>query len=89
MGGQAADAPYMSPTSGDFHGFPPMLFQCGGCDFVLDRAVKCAAKAMLAGVDVSVHIWEFLPHVFFLLDTLPEAELAREELARFIVHHLG
>lgn len=89
MGDQPADAPYMSPVNGDFHGFPPMLFQCGGCDFVLDRAVRCAAKAMLSGVDVSVHIWEFLPHVFFLLGGLPEAEPAREELARFIGRYLN
>ena len=51
-----------------------MFIQTGSCDFCLEASLKCARKASAEGVDVALHSWEFMPHVFFLLHGIPEAE---------------
>lgn len=85
MGNHPRTDPYLSPLFGDYAGFPPMLFQCGGSEFLLEETAKCAAKAAMAGADVRFHSWEFMPHVFMLMTgVLPEAEPARKEIADFV-----
>lgn len=82
--GHGLDEPYMSPNRGSYRGFPPMLIQTGGIDFCRDMSLRCANQAAAEGVDVKLHSWEFMPHVFFLLHDIPEAEEGRNELAEFI-----
>ena len=82
--GHSLDEPYMSPNRGSYHGFPPMFIQTGSNDFCLEASLTCAQKASLEGVDVCLHSWEFMPHVFFLLHGIPEAEQAQWELAAFL-----
>lgn len=87
IGSTPADAPYLSPINGSFDKFPPVLIQSGGCDFLRDDCARLAEKMGRSGVDVRYHSWEYLPHVFFLLD-IPEAERGRKELAEFVAELL-
>ncbi len=82
--GHKRDEPYMSPNEGSYQGLPPMFIQTGSCDFCLEASLKCARKASAEGVDVALHSWEFMPHVFFLLHGIPEAEAGQRELAVFL-----
>lgn len=82
--GHSLDEPYMSPNRGSYRGLPPMFIQTGSCDFCLEASLTCAQKASLEGVDVTLHSWEFMPHVFFLLHGIPEAEQAQRELVSFL-----
>ena len=77
--------PYISPVNGDFHGFPPVLLQFGGSEFLKRDGAELCFKLMRAGVDTLAHAWEFMPHVFVLMQgAVPEAEPARREIEGFV-----
>lgn len=77
--------PYVAPIYGDFSGFPPVLIQFGGSEFLYRDGVELTYKLMQAGVDVQSHCWEYMPHVFTLmLDLLPEAEQGKRELLAYL-----
>jgi acetyl esterase/lipase len=79
------ESPYASPLRGDFSGFPRLMIQAGSEEMLYDDAVEIAGKARRAGVEVTLHIWEGLFHVFALFDS-PETEAVCEEIGRFIRH---
>lgn len=80
--------PGVSPLFGDFKGLPPMLFQVGSLELLLDESTRAAARAHHAGVEVEVEIWERMGHVFQALP-LPQAEAALEHIARFVEARTG
>lgn len=82
--GHKLDEPYLSPNEGSYKGLPPMFVQTGSCDFCLEASLRCAQKASAEGVDVTLHSWEFMPHVFFLLHGIPEAKAGQLEVAAFL-----
>ncbi len=73
----------VSPLFGDFKGLPPMLFQVGSLEVMLDESIRAAARAHQAGVAVEVEIWEHMGHVF-QAQPLPQAAAALEHIARFV-----
>ncbi|WP_055099617.1 alpha/beta hydrolase [Alloalcanivorax xenomutans] len=81
--------PEVSPLFGDFSGLPPLLFQVGSTEMLLDDAVRAAAKAHDADVPVRLEIWKRLPHVFQMIDALPQAEAAADNIIDFIKQHTG
>jgi acetyl esterase/lipase len=80
--------PGISPLFGSFAGLPPLLFQAGGVEILLDESTRAAARAHAAGVTVEMEIWEHMGHVFQALP-LPQAAAALESVARFIGIHVG
>jgi monoterpene epsilon-lactone hydrolase len=56
--------PDVSPLFGNFTGLPPLLFQVGDLEVLLDESTRAAARAHEAGVPVEVEIWESMGHVF-------------------------
>jgi acetyl esterase/lipase len=69
--------PYASPLYADLHGLPPILIQVGDAEVVLDDSTRFAARARAAGVDVTLDIWDEMPHVFqAFAGLLPEADEA-------------
>jgi acetyl esterase/lipase len=72
----------------DFAGLPPLLFQAGGDEILLQESVEGAAKAEEAGVEVQLEIYEEMMHVFQIFGWLPEARCAMEQAARFVREHL-
>ncbi len=80
--------PGVSPLFAEFAGLPPLLFQVGGTEMLLDESVRAAARAVAAGVAVELEIWEHMAHVFQALP-LPQAAAALDHLAAFVARHTG
>lgn len=81
--------PLASPIFGDPSGFPPLLFQVGGRETVLDDAKKFAEAAEAAGVEAQCEIWKGMIHVFQMYhEDIPEARQAIDTIGRFIRKHL-
>ena len=76
-----------SPLFGDYHGFPPLLFQVGSEEVLLDDTLRAAARAHEAGVSVEAEIWKHMAHVFLAQHTLPQAAAAAKRIVQFIAHH--
>jgi acetyl esterase/lipase len=81
--------PAVSPLYGDFRGLPPLFFQVGSTEMLLDESTRAAAKAHASGVPVTLEIWDRMPHVFQAVASLPQAALATDRIARFIATHTG
>ncbi len=85
LAGQDPKHPLASPVHGDFRGLPPLLIQVGGAETLLDDAVRVAARAREAGVDVRLDVHRDMNHVFHLLASfLPEARSALREAGAFV-----
>jgi acetyl esterase/lipase len=74
-----------SPLFGDLAGLPPLLIQAGGHEVLMDDAVRLAAKAAAADVDVTLDIVSSVPHVFqAFAGILDEGAAALDRVAAFI-----
>ncbi len=74
----------LSPLEADFSGLPPMRFYVGSTEVLLDDSLLGAEKAREEGVDVEIMIGEGMPHVWPLIDLLPESRPARQDVVSFI-----
>ena len=77
--------PYISPLYADLKGLPPLLIHVGSAELLLDDSTRFAEKAKLAGVDVTLEIWEDMIHVFqaFAL-WAPEGQKGIDKIGEFI-----
>jgi len=77
--------PYASPVRADLKGFPPILVQSGGADYVKDDSIRLVKRAFECDVTVMYEHWPKLPHVWqrFVPD-VPEARVAIERAASFL-----
>ena len=77
--------PYLSPLYGDFTGLPPMLFQVGGYEVLLDDTREAVRKAREVGVKVRCSIYDGMFHVFQMgLDLIPESREAWDEVEEYL-----
>jgi acetyl esterase/lipase len=80
--------PYASPLFGDYRGMPPLLLQVGDAEVLLDDARRLATHAAEQGCDVTLEVWEGMPHVFQgFAPYLPQASQAIAGIGRFIRRH--
>lgn len=85
IGDSEPDNPYISPLFGSFKGLPPMLFQVGSLEMLLSDSVDAAKKAVKAGCEVKINIYDGMFHVFQMaLDMLPESAQAWQEVKGFV-----
>jgi len=70
------DNPFTSPVRGDLAGLPPVLIQVGGEEALLSDSLNFANRAAMAGVDVKLHVWPEMPHVWPLFHSFIRAGLA-------------
>lgn len=85
LSGQDPKHPLASPIHGDFRDLPPLLIQVGGAEALLDDAVRVAARAREAGVDVRLDVHQDMVHVFHIFASfLPEAQRALREFGAFV-----
>jgi len=81
--------PYASPLYADLHGLPPILIQAGDAELILDDATRFATCARAAGVDVTLDIWDEMPHVFqAFVGLLPEADQAVAQIGIWLREHV-
>ncbi|WP_037602322.1 alpha/beta hydrolase [Streptacidiphilus rugosus] len=86
--GDPAD-PLASPVFADLTGLPPLLVQVGANELLLDDAVRLAARAGAADVEVTLEIGAGLPHVYqHQHGRLDEADAALDRAAEFLTAHL-
>ena len=76
--------PYVSPVFGDFTGLPPLFFQVGSTEILLDDSRRCAERARAAGVRTECEVWNEVPHGWQGLPFGPESERAIEHCADFV-----
>lgn len=77
--------PYISPAFGEFDGFPPMLMQVGECEMLLSDTITVAEKAKAAGVEVCMHIYPGMFHIFQKgMSMYPESKMAWDEIREFL-----
>lgn len=79
--------PKVSPLFGDFSDLPPLLFQVGSTEMLLDDSVRAATKAKENDIPVQLDIWESMPHVFQTIGALPQAKIAAQRIFSFINLH--
>ena len=82
--------PLVSPLYANLQGFPPTLLQVGTQEVLLSDSTRMAERLKAAGVEVTLEIWPGMFHAFTAgSDVIPEVQLARQHVVRFIRHHLG
>jgi monoterpene epsilon-lactone hydrolase len=76
--------PLAAPLHGNLAGLPPLLIQVGDHETLLDDSNRIAERARKAGVDVTLKVWDEMPHVWHLFaPILPEARQAIDEIGAF------
>lgn len=70
LNGLPADTVGASPLFGDFRGLPKILIETGGAEILLSDSTRFAERAAEAGVDVTLHVWPGMPHVWGLFAAL-------------------
>ena len=88
--GLDVQAPYVSPSFGDYRGFPRMLLQVSSNELLLSDSEMVAANAIAHGVDCTLTVYDNLFHVFQLsLDLVPESRAAWQEIEAFLEDFLA
>jgi monoterpene epsilon-lactone hydrolase len=88
--GQDAALPLISPIFADLNGLPPLIIQAGTHEVLLDDAIRLAARAAVADVQVTLDITPGVPHVFqAYAPILDEAAAALDRAGQFLSAHLG
>jgi monoterpene epsilon-lactone hydrolase len=81
--------PLLSPLHGDYADLPPLLIHVGSTEVLLDDAVRVAERAKDAGVDVTIEVWDDMPHVWHaFVGLLPEADQAVARIGEFVRLHV-
>lgn len=74
----------------DLTGLPPLLIQVGSREILFDDAVRLAARAGAAEVEVELQSWPEMVHVFQAFSArLPEGQQALNRAGDFIRRHTG
>jgi acetyl esterase/lipase len=78
--------PLVSPIFADLTGLPPIFIQVGGCDVLLDDSLRFAEKAKKEQVNITLEVWQEMPHDFHLLvRVLPEAKRAINRIGEYLL----
>lgn len=85
LNGRSPTEPLASPLYGKFRGLPSMLIHCGSNEILRDDSTRISAKAEAAGVDISVEVWEGMPHAFQFLPHLQETRGSLARAGQFIL----
>jgi monoterpene epsilon-lactone hydrolase len=81
--------PLASPLYADLSGLPPILIHVGDAEVILADSTRFAAKAGDAGVDVTLEVWDEMPHVWHAFaGLLPESEQAIGRMGNWLQGHV-
>ncbi len=87
-GSESIDDPRISPIKADLSIFPPVLIQASYGEILEDDAKNMQKAISADGGDATVKLWPDVPHVFHMLNGLPEAKEAIGDIGDFIKPHL-
>jgi epsilon-lactone hydrolase len=78
--------PLAAPINAVLNNLPPLFIQVGDAETLLDDSTRLADHAEKAGVDVTLQIWEEMPHVWHLAaPVLAEGQEAIEKIGEFVL----
>ncbi|KAH8648237.1 lipase esterase family protein [Ilyonectria robusta] len=87
---KADSNPLVSPLlAQSFAGLPPALVQVAGMDPLRDEGLAYVQKLKAGGVDVTVKIYEGLPHAFYIYPDLPPSGQYFQTMVDWIEHLLS
>jgi acetyl esterase/lipase len=81
--------PLISPLVADLHGLPPLILYAGGEEALSTDSVRFAEAAQAAGVDVTLHVYPRMWHVWQLQAELPQAQQSLAEIAEAVCSTCG
>jgi epsilon-lactone hydrolase len=85
LAGQDPRHRYASPVHADLQGLPPVLIHVGDAEILLDDSTRFAARARAAGVEVTLEVWDEMPHCWHTFaGFLPEADRAIERIGTWL-----
>ena len=84
LAGADAAQPQASPLLGSLAGLPPLLLHVGQAEVLRDDSIRLAQKAREAGVQVELQVFPVVPHVWQLIQWLPEARRSVRAAAHFL-----
>jgi monoterpene epsilon-lactone hydrolase len=85
LAGQDPRHPYASPVHADLRDLPPILIHVGDAEILLDDSVRFAARARAADVEVTLEVWDDMPHCWHTFaGLLPEADQAIERIGHWL-----
>ena len=58
--------PLASPLYADVSGLGPVLVQVGTAEILMDDSTRFAEKARAQGVDVTLELWDDMPHIWHI-----------------------
>jgi epsilon-lactone hydrolase len=64
LNGHDPKDPVASPLYGNFVGLPPIRVQAGDDEVLLDDSLRFVERAVAAGIDARLDVWEGMPHGF-------------------------
>lgn len=81
----AIDDPRLAPLRADLAGLPPLLFQLGGAEILVDEGKRLAERAEAAGVEVTLDVTPDMIHVFQLFaEMVPQGAAAIARIGRYV-----
>lgn len=84
LGSTDPSDPSVSPVLGDWRGAPPCLVLAGGAEVLLGDALTLGGAMAMAGVDVDLHVFADMPHIWIMSHpAFPEAVRAVDLFAAF------
>jgi epsilon-lactone hydrolase len=84
-----ANQPEASPLFGRHAGMPPVRIYVGDDEVLLDDSLRYVARAVAAGVDARVDVWEGMPHGFPInVGKLNAAAQALDAMGSFLSERL-
>jgi epsilon-lactone hydrolase len=90
LGGHDPADPSASPLYGKFAGSPPIRVHVGDDEVLRDDSLRYIERAVAAGVDARVEVWEGMPHGFLSsIGTLAASNQALDEIGRFLADRLN
>jgi acetyl esterase/lipase len=82
--------PYANPFYADLKGLPPIYFQVGGDELLLDDSRGLAAHARRSGVEVRLDVYPYMQHTFQMAaGRAPESNDAIARYAEWVKPKLG
>lgn len=64
LNGADSNDPFASPLCADLAGLPPICVHVGNDEVLLDDSVRFVDRALAAGVDAQLDVWEGMAHGF-------------------------
>jgi epsilon-lactone hydrolase len=90
LGGRDPADPAASPLYGDLAGMPPVRVHVGDDEVLLDDSMRYVERAVAAGVDARVDVWEGMVHGFLgSIGQLDAAAQSLDAIGAFLSKHLA